>query len=85
MIARSLAALVRFLIWLCPLLSYDYRHRRVKRRQVCPACGNHVRVIIRFDVGTRQVVAQCPLDLAMWAYNPVVKPEIWAKLPKMEE
>lgn len=85
MIARALAALVRFLIWLCPLLSYDYRHRRVRRRQVCPACGNRVKVQIRFDVGARQVVCQCPIDFAMWAYNPVVKAETWAKLPKVEE
>ena len=41
-----LARLVRWLIRLFPLLSYDYRHSRIKRRQLCPACGNTVRVEI---------------------------------------
>ena len=80
-----LAAFVRWLIRLFPLLSYDYRHSRIKRRQICPACGNKVRVEIRFDALSRQVVCQCPLDLCCWAYNPVVKSEVWAKSPRVEE
>ena len=80
-----LAAFVRWLIRLFPLLSYDYRHSRIKRRQICPACGNKVRVEIRFDVLTKQIICQCPIDLACWAYNPIVKSEVWAKSPRVEE
>jgi len=39
-----LARLVLWLIRLFPILSYDYRHRRIRRRQICPACGNKVKV-----------------------------------------
>lgn len=80
-----LSRLVRLLIRWFPILSYDYRHRRVRRRQICPACGNKVKVEIRFDVKTGTLVCQCPVDLACWGYNPVVKSEIWAHLPKVEE
>ena len=80
-----LALLVRFLIRLFPILSYDYRHRRVRRRQICPACGNKVKVEIRFSVQSKQIVCQCPVCQAMWGYNPVVRPDVWAHLPKVEE
>ena len=80
-----LARLVRFLIRLFPILSYDYRHRRVRRRQICPACGNKVRVEIRFDTASKQIICQCPIDLACWGYNPVVRADVWAHLSKVEE
>ena len=80
-----LARLVLWLIRLFPILSYDYRHCRIRRRQICPACGNKVKVEIRVDQTNGQVICQCPIDLACWGYNPVVKPEIWATLPKVEE
>ena len=80
-----LAAFVRWLIRLFPLLSYDYRHSRIKRRQICPACGNKVRVEMRFDPVGKVVVCGCPICLSNWAYNPVVKSEVWAKTPRVEE
>ena len=80
-----LARFVLFLIRLFPILSYDYRHRRVRRRQICPACGNKVKVSIRFDSASGAIVCQCPIDLACWGYNPVVRPDVWAHLPKVKE
>ena len=80
-----LAFFVQLLIRWFPILSYDYRHRRVKRRQICPACGNKVKVEIRFDATSKQIVCQCPIDLACWGYNPVVRADVWAHLPKVEE
>ena len=80
-----LAVLVRWLVRRFPIISYDYRHSRIRRRQVCPACANAGLVEIRFDAAARQVVCQCKVCLACWAYNPVVKPEKWANLPKVEE
>ena len=80
--------LARFVLWLVrcfPILSYDYRHSRIRRRQVCPACGNHGKVAIRFDAQAKQIICQCAECLSCWAYNPVVKTEIWATLPKVEE
>ena len=77
-----LAALVHFLIRIIPWLSYDYRHRRVKRKQVCPACGNRVRVQMEYDPKQRLLVCVCPLDGARWGYNPVVKDQTWAKPPE---
>ena len=80
--------LARFVLWLIrlfPILSWDYRHRRVRRKQICPACGNKVRVTIRLDTVSGQIICQCPIDLASWAYNPVIKQAVWAKLPKVEE
>ena len=80
--------LARFVLWLIrlfPILSWDYRHRRVRRNQICPACGNKVRVTIRLDTERGEVICQCPIDLACWAYNPVIKTAVWAKLPKVEE
>ena len=80
--------LARFVLWLCrllPFLSYDYRQRRIRRKQICPACGNKVRVEIRMDSAGGQVICQCPIDLACWAYNPVIRADVWAKLPKVEE
>ena len=83
--ATVLAALVRWLIRCFPVLSYDYRHRRIRQKQICPACANCSKVSIRCDSSTGQVVCQCRVCLACWAYNPVVKPEKWANLPKVEE
>ena len=74
-----LAALVRLLIRIFPWLSYDYRHRRVKRVQVCPACGNRVHVEIRFDPFEKQVRCSCPICQAAWGYNPVVTVTKWVK------
>ena len=51
------------------VLSANYRARRAKRRQICPACGNSEKVSIRCDSSTGQVVCQCPTCLAMWAYD----------------
>ena len=80
-----LARFVRLLIRWFPILSYDYRHRRIRRRQICPACGNKVRVEIRFDAATGAVICQCPIDLACWGYNPVVRADVWAHQKKVEE
>ena len=80
--------LARFVLWLIrlfPILSYDYRHRRIRRRQICPNCGNYGRVHIRFDPSGALAVCQCQTCMACWGYNSVVKPEIWATLPKVEE
>lgn len=74
-----LAALVRFLIRLCPWLSYDYRNRRVKRVQTCVACGNRVRVEMRYNPHEKHVVCGCPICFASWGYNPIVKPDKWMK------
>jgi len=74
-----LAALVRFLIALFPWLSYDYRHRRVKRKQTCLACGNRVKVDIRYNPVEKLVVCGCPVCLATWGYNPIVQSQKWAK------
>jgi len=82
---KGLAAFVLWLIRRFPILSADYRARRVRRRQICPACGNSEKVTIRCDSSTGQVICQCPTCMAMWAYNPVVRPDVWAKLPKVEE
>lgn len=80
-----LAAFVRWLIRVFPILSYDYRHRRIKRRQFCLNCLNKVKVTASLDTRTGDTVVQCPFCMACWAYNPVVKRELWAKLPKVEE
>lgn len=80
--------LARLVLWLCrvfPILSADWRQRRVRRVQFCPACMNRVRVSIRFDAGSRAIVCQCPDCLACWSYNPAVRPEKWAELPKVTE
>jgi hypothetical protein len=74
-----LAAVVLFLIRVFPWLSWDYRHRRIKRRQICPACANKVKVDIRFDPREKVIVCQCPLCLAAWGYNPAVMVGKWAK------
>ena len=82
-----LAALVRFLIRLIPWLSYDHRRRRrvaIPRKQTCKACGNRVKVDMRYDPGQKQVVCGCPICFAMWAYDPIVKAEKFAK-PITEE
>jgi hypothetical protein len=80
-----LARLVLCILRLFPSLSYDYRHRRIRRRQFCPACGNKVWVTIRVDQATGQVTCQCPIDMAMWAFDPVVRLDKWARLPKVED
>jgi len=80
-----LARLVRWLIRAFPILSYDYRRRRIKRRQFCPACANKVKVEMRFNPAQRQVVCQCPRCLACWGYDTAVKPDQFAALPKVEE
>lgn len=80
--------LARFVLWLCrlfPILSYDYRHKRIRKRQMCPGCGNFGKVSIRMDQGSGDVICQCPVCLACWAYNPVIRRDVWAKLPKVEE
>jgi hypothetical protein len=80
--------LARFILWLIrifPWLSYDYRHRRIKKRQICPACGNHGKVSTRFDPAEKKMVCQCPTCLACWGFEPVVRCDQWAKLPRVEE
>lgn len=80
--------LARFVLWLIrrfPILSADYRQRRVRKRQVCPACANKGKVIMRCDPTTGSVLCQCPTCLAMWAYNPAVRQDKWASLPKVKE
>ena len=80
-----LARFVRLLIRWFPILSYDYRHSRIRRKQICVACANKVKVEIRFDPGSKLVIIQCPVCLACWGYNPVVRADVWSHLPKVEE
>ena len=80
-----LAWLVRLLIRWFPILSYDYRHRRIRRRQICPACGNCGKVEIRFDIAAKLIVCQCRVCGSCWGYNPVVQASVWSHLPKVEE
>ena len=80
-----LSAIVLLLIRWFPILSYDYRHNRIKPKQRCPGCGNRVKVEMRLVPTLGQIMCQCPLCLSCWAYNPVVKMNAWAKLPTIEE
>lgn len=79
-----LARLVRLLIRAFPWLSYDYRHRRVKRVQFCPACANKVRVTMSYAPQQKQIVCQCPICLACWGYNPVIRSDVWATVNREE-
>lgn len=79
-----LAAAVRLLIRLIPWLSWDYRNRRIPRRQKCPACGNGGRKDLRYDPDQKLVICQCPLCMAAWGYEPVVKAGKFSK-PATEE
>jgi hypothetical protein len=79
-----LSAIVRLLIRWFPILSYDYRHNRIKPKQRCPGCGNKVKVEMRLVPHLSQIMCQCPVCLSCWAYNPVVKLSAWASLPKIE-
>src|SRR5258708_3056077 len=72
-----IAVYVRFLIRLFPILSYDYRNRRVKQKQICPACGNRSKIEMRYHPHEKQVVCGCPICFASWGYNPIVKTEKW--------
>ena len=47
---KGLAAFVLWLIRRFPILSANYRVRRVRRRQICPACGNSEKVSIRCEL-----------------------------------
>ena len=73
-----LAAVVQFLIRVFPWLSWDYRNRRIKRRQMCVACGARGKKDLRYDPIQKVVIVQCPLCLAAWGYNPVVNAGKWA-------
>ena len=59
-----LAALVRFLIRLIPGSLYDHlaagRRAAIPRKQTCKACGNRVKVDMRYDPGQKQVVLRLP-------------------------
>jgi formate dehydrogenase maturation protein FdhE len=80
-----LAALVRFLIRLFPILSYDYRHR-IKPKQMCPACGAYRRHQMKFeaagDTQTASVVLTCAQCSARWSYEPRVRAQDWVKPPE---
>lgn len=78
-----LAALVRFLIRLLPILSYDYRHR-IRAKQQCPACGSYRRHAMKFNPLDKIVELQCAQCEARWGYNPRVTAQTWAK-PITEE
>ena len=80
-----LAAVVRWLCRVFPWLSYDYRHRRIRKVQFCPACMHKVRVTMRFVPGTGAVLVQCPDCLVCWGYNTAVKPELFSNLHKDPE
>lgn len=73
-----LAAFVRFLIWLLPWLSADYR-RRIKPTCKCPACGDNSRKAMKFDAVEKLVVLTCQVCSAQWGYNPIVTATKWAK------
>lgn len=70
--------IVRFLIWLFPWLSYDYR-RRIKPRRKCPACGAVKKHKMQFDPEQGKVVMTCVCCEANWGYDPVVNPAKWTK------
>jgi len=75
--------LVRVLVLLAiaviPWLSWDYRNRRVKKRQHCVACGNIVKVEMLWNAMEKQIVCKCPECSALWGYNPVVRAESWSR------
>lgn len=86
-----LAAAVRFAITIVPSLSHDYRHRRIKPRQVCPACGDRGPHDLKFEPkepteGPQPglVVLTCRKCSARWGYNPIVKTQLWVKPPTEE-
>ena len=74
-----LAALVRFLIRLFPILSYDYRRRRIRAKMMCPACGCYRRHHKTFEPKEQVVVLTCVECGARWSYNPVVRAQDWVK------
>jgi hypothetical protein len=78
------AALVRFLIRVIPWLSWDYRNRRISRRQKCLACGNGGRKQLRYDPEQKLVIVQCPICMAAWGREPVVRAALFSK-PAAEE
>ena len=73
-----LAAVVQWLIRVFPWLSYDYR-RRVRRNEKCVACGSTGRKDLRYDPVEKLVVVQCPICLAAWGRDPLVKAGKWAR------
>lgn len=72
-------AFIRFLIRLFPWLSWDYRNRRIKPRQMCPACGAIKKHDMQFDPAQSLVVLTCGECKATWGYNPIVNTQIWFK------
>lgn len=65
-------AFVAFLIRIFPWLSADYRLRRIRARQACPACGAVKKHALRFDPKQKLVILSCVCCAAMWGYSPLV-------------
>lgn len=84
MIAKLVRYFVRFLIWIIPWLSADYR-RRIKPTCKCPACGAVKRHRIQFDPVEKIVVLTCVVCSASWGYPPVVNPQKIVKPPREDE
>lgn len=80
----GLAAAVAGLVARFPWLSADNRKRRVRRRQVCLACGDGGLKDLRYDAVEKVVLVQCPICLATWGRDPIVQAQKWAK-PITEE
>jgi hypothetical protein len=67
-----LQAFVAFLIHVFPWLSADYRARRIKPRQACPACGAVKKHAMRFDPVQKLVILACVCCGANWGYSPLI-------------
>jgi len=74
--------LAKFVLWLIrilPILSADYRARRITPRQMCPACGCAKKHAMTFDPKQSLLVLQCVQCQAHWGYKPIVNTHRWVK------
>lgn len=73
----GLAFVIKRLVDVIPWLSFDHRNRQIKRRQKCVACGIGGKKDLRYDPVEHMVLVQCPVCLATWGYDPIVKTQKW--------
>lgn len=84
MIVKLVRFLVRFLCWIFPWLRADYR-RRINPHRKCPACGAVKTHDIRFDANALKLVLTCVVCECVWAFEPLAKPQKFAKVEQKEE
>jgi hypothetical protein len=84
-LAPALRVATPMVIRWVPWLSWDYRHRRVPKRQMCPACGDFGKKDLRYDPGEKVVIVQCPTCMAAWGFAPIVADGKWARPPAPPE